>query len=84
MLSGDTKKAGVLSFAERLLPDLNQAFDQAEEGAEFIINLSQDSGLRTQLLKNIRRAGVKPCLNLRSTRETQLVETFPVHVTAAC
>ena len=48
---------------------------------------SQDANLRTQLQKIIRRAGLevwqKPWQNLRSTRETELVESFPVHVAAA-
>lgn len=72
-----------------LLPHLEEAFERAEEGAEFCITRyrSQNANLRTQLMKIIRRAGVepwgKPWQNLRSTRETELVETFPVHVAAA-
>lgn len=72
-----------------LLPHLEEAFEQAAEGDEFVITRyrSQDANLRTQLQKIIRRAGLevwqKPWQNLRSSRETELVETFPVHVAAA-
>ena len=42
--------------------------------------------LRTRLLKNIRRAGLEPWpklwQNMRASRETELVETFPSHVVA--
>ena len=72
-----------------LLPHLEEAFELADEGDEFVITRyrSQDANLRTQLQKIIRRAGLevwqKPWQNLRSSRETELVETFPVHVAAA-
>jgi len=43
--------------------------------------------LRTQLLRIIKRAGVKPWPklfnNLRSTRETELAEKYPLHVVCA-
>jgi hypothetical protein len=42
--------------------------------------------LRTRLLKNIKRAGLEPWpklwQNMRASRETELVETFPSHVVA--
>lgn len=72
-----------------LLPHLEEAFELAGEGDEFVITRyrSQEANLRTQLQKIIRRAGLevwqKPWQNLRSSRETELVETFPVHVAAA-
>lgn len=72
-----------------LLPYLEEAFELAEDGAGFVITRyrSQDANLRTQLHKIIRRAGLqpwgKPWQNLRNTRETELVERFPVHVAAA-
>jgi hypothetical protein len=67
------------------LPHLAEAFDLAEDGDEFVITRyrRQDANLRTQLQKIIRRAGLKVWKNLRSSRETELVETFPVHVAAA-
>ena len=63
-----------------LRPHLELAFDRAEDGAEYCINRyrSQDVNLRTQLHKIIERAGLTPWpkawQNLRSTRETELVE----------
>ncbi len=43
--------------------------------------------LRTQMLKISKRAGLKPWpklfQNLRSTRETELAEIFPLHVVCA-
>ena len=48
---------------------------------------SGNANLRTQLERIIRRAGlepwVKPFQNLRSTRETELAEQFPIHVVCA-
>ena len=61
-------------------------FDEAEPGTEFIITMyrGQNSNLRTQLERIIGRAGLKPWpklfQNLRSTRETELAEQFPLHV----
>ena len=69
-----------------LRPYLEKAFDEAEPGTEFIITKyrSQNSNLRTQLERIIGRAGLKPWpklfQNLRSTRETELAEQFPLHV----
>jgi len=52
----------------------------------YLITRYRDSNanLRTQLTRIIRRAGLEPWpklfQNLRSTRETELAETFPMHV----
>ena len=62
-----------------LRPHLEQAWDEAAPGATFIITRYRDrnSNLRTQLERIIRKAGLKPWgkpfQNLRSTRETELV-----------
>ena len=83
------RESRLVPIFPELLPHLELAFDRAEDGAEFVITRyrSQNVNLRTQLHKIIRRAGLepwgKPWQNLRSTRETELVETFPVHVAAA-
>jgi integrase len=69
-----------------LRPHLEEAFEQAEPGTEFVITRYRDSNanLRTQLQRIIRKAGLvpwmKPFQNCRSTRETELAETFPAHV----
>ena len=47
----------------------------------------RNANLRTQLERIIRRAGLKPWpkpfQNCRSTRETELAETYPIHVVCA-
>ncbi len=72
-----------------LRPYLEQVWDEAAEGTESVITRYRDTNgnLRTQLHRIIRKAGlepwVKPFHNLRSTRETELAETFPIHVVCA-
>ncbi len=72
-----------------LRPLLEDVFELAEPGAEFVITRYRSKGvnLRTQLGKIIRRAGLTPWpklwQNLRSSRETELVETYPIHVVCA-
>jgi len=82
-IGGDCRQIPL--FAE-LRPYLEEVFEQAIPGTEYIITRYRDSNtnLRTQLQKIIRRAGLKPWpklwQNLRSTRETELAETYPIHV----
>lgn len=72
-----------------LRPYLDRLFDKADEGPEHIITRYRDrtQNLRTHLERIIKRAGLKPWpklfQNLRSTRETELAETFPMHVVCA-
>jgi integrase len=72
-----------------LRPYLDEFFEQAEPGTEFVITRYRNlnANLRTQLLKIIKRAGLKQWLklfqNLRSTRQTELEESFPSHVVCA-
>jgi len=69
-----------------LRPYLVDAQEAAPDGAEFVISRYRDSNtnLRTQLERVIKRAGLTPWpklfQNLRSTRETELAESFPIHV----
>ncbi len=69
-----------------LRPILAAAFDAAAPFTEFVITRyrNRDANPRTQFERIIRKAGLtpwpKPFQNLRSTRETELAETFPVHV----
>jgi len=72
-----------------LLPYLREVFEQAEPGTVHVITRYRCpcSNLRTQLYRIIKRAGLEawPKLfqNLRSTRETELAETYPLHVVCA-
>jgi integrase len=80
------KDSRVIPMFPELRPYLEQVFDQAAEGTEFVITRYRGNAtnLRTLLKKIIRRAGLKPWpklwQNLRATRETELAETFPIHV----
>ncbi len=62
---------------------------EAPEGSEFVITRYRDANanLRTQFHRIVRKAGLepwqKPFQNLRSTRETELAETYPMHVVCA-
>ena len=80
----------VIPIFPELRPYLQDCYDVAElGGSEFVITRYRDANqnLRTQLLRIMRRAGVKawPRLfhNLRSTRQTELEETYPSHVVCA-
>ncbi len=72
-----------------LRPHLTEAFEQAEPGTEHVIThcRSAKQNLRTQMIRIIRRAELEPWpklfQNLRSTRETELAETCPMHVVCA-
>ncbi len=78
-----------LPIFPELRPLLEQAFDAAETGTEFVISRTRNSGvnLRTQMLRIIHAADVtaweKLFQNLRSTRATELAEKYPSHVVAA-
>lgn len=76
----------IVPIFPELRPYLMQAFDEAEPGAEFVITRyrKRSVNLRSQLLRILAKAGVKPWpklfQNLRASRETELCETFPLHV----
>ncbi|MCI0675725.1 MAG: tyrosine-type recombinase/integrase [Phycisphaerales bacterium] len=79
----------IVPIFSELRPYLLEAFEKADEGAEFCISRYRNptQNLRTELKRIIKRAGLKcwPKLwqNLRSTRETELADQFPVHVVTA-
>ncbi len=83
------KDSRLLPIFPELRLHLEMAWDQAAEGAEFVVTRYRDcnANLRTQLLRIIDKAGLtawpKLFQNLRSTRETELTETFPLHVVTA-
>ncbi len=83
------KDSRLVPIFPELRPHLEAAWDHAHEGAEFVIARRRDSNinLRTQLLRIIAKAGLtswpKLFQNLRATRETELAETYPLHVVVA-
>ncbi len=85
----DGKGSRVVPIFPELYPHLQAAFDAAEPGARYVVDMSRDrsGNLRTQLRRIIERAGLviwpKLFQNLRSTRETELAEAFPIHVVTA-
>lgn len=76
----------VIPIFPELLPYLEAAFHAAPEGTVHVIRRYRDSAvnLRTSLLRYLARAGVAPWprlwQNLRSSRETELAERWPLHV----
>ena len=71
-----------------LRPHLEEAWERAPEGAQYVVSHGRRQGgdvnLRTGLRRIILKAGLKPWprlwQNLRASRETELAETFPLHV----
>ena len=83
------KESRLVPIFPELRPYLEAVFDEAEPGTEYVITRyrQQNANLRTQLERIIKRAGLQPWpklfQNLRSTRETELVQEFPLHVVTA-
>jgi len=79
----------VVPLFPELRPYLEEVWEQAQPGAEYVITRYRDTNanLRTQLLRIIGRAGLEPWpklfQNMRSTRQTELEERFPSHVVCA-
>lgn len=73
-----------------LFPELKtamlEAFEAAKPGSEYVIATHRlaSGNLRTQMLRYVERAGLTPWPrlfhNLRSSRETELCEHFPIQV----
>ena len=69
-----------------LRPYLQEAFENAPEGARYVIARyrQKNANLRTQLNRILRRAGVEPWQrlfhNLRASRQTEMQSQFPAHV----
>lgn len=69
-----------------LLPFLEEGRRMAKPESEYVITRYRtgNGNLRTQFCRIVRRAGLepwgKPFQNMRSTRETELAEKFPMHV----
>jgi integrase len=77
------KGTRVIPLFPEIRPYLDAVYDAAEEGTEFVITRHRlpPKSLRRRLDVAITLAGVeawpKPFHNLRATRETELIETFP-------
>ena len=69
---------------DELLEDFDPKQKRLSEQPVISRYRNKNCNLRTQLQRILRRAGIEPWIkpfqNLRSTRETELVEQFPVHV----
>ncbi len=89
------KASRIIPFFPELLPVLLESFDLAPDGAEFVVDAKfrkaamgaagwMSVNLRTTFGKIIKRAGLQlwPRMfhNMRASRETELVETYPVQV----
>lgn len=78
------KGSRIIPLFPELRPYLEQTFELAEPGTEYVITRYRDSSvnLRTQAHRIIRKAGLTPWekvfQNCRSTRETELSERFPI------
>lgn len=79
----------VIPLFPELRTPLDEVFQQAKPGTEHVITRYRlgNANLRTQLQRIIKRAGLKPWpklfQNLRSTRQTELAEIYPLHVVVA-
>jgi integrase len=86
---GTDKASRLVPIFPELRPHLLAAFEAAPDGSEFVVERFRDPGvnLRTQLLRLLTRAGVKPWprlwQNLRASRATELSAEHPQHVAAA-
>jgi integrase len=82
----DGHESRVLPIFPEIRPYLEQAWDEAEEGGEYVITKTRNPAinLRTRLQAYIAKAGLsgwpKLWQNLRATCETELAERFPSHV----
>jgi len=76
----------IIPLFPELRPYLDAAWDEAPPKTEFVITRYRDANanLRTQFLRIIKRAGLKPWPrlfhNLRASRQTELTARFPLHV----
>lgn len=76
----------IIPLFPEIRPYLEIALDQVEPGSQYVINRyrSRNANLRTQFQRIITQAGLKPWVkpfqNLRSTRETELMNDFPIQV----
>lgn len=93
VMSPKTRNQGkpwrVVPLFPELRPYLDAAQELAPDGARYVVGRYRDSttNLRTQFKRILRKAAVQPWVrlfqNLRASRETELANTFPLHVVTA-
>ena len=80
------KRTRIIPIFAELKPYLEAVWNEAADGTVFVIPRYQspDQNLRSRLLRTIKRAGItpwpKPWQNLRSSRETELADRYPIQV----
>jgi integrase len=80
------KDMRIVPIYPELLPHLQEGFELATAGTEYLITRyrKKNSNLRTSFERIICKAQLKPWpklfQNLRSSRETELTQKFPLHV----
>ena len=92
------KATRTIPIFPELRPYLEAAFELADDGAEYVVGGSyrqssltpsgwRNCNLRTQFERLVKRAGLEPWPRLfhalRASRETELAQTFPLHVVTA-
>lgn len=83
------KESRVIPLFPELRPHLETARKEAGQGGQYLVMRyrSVRQNLATQFERIVCRAGLEPWpklfQNLRSTRETELMETYPAHVVCA-
>ncbi len=84
----DGQQTRVIPIFPELRPVLERAFEEAEEGQQYVVPLARSTGnLGTHARRIIKNAGVevwpKPFQNLRASRENELMQVYPAHVVLA-
>ena len=84
----DGHQTRVIPIFPELRTYLEQAFEEAKEGEEYVIPLARRTGnLGTHAKRIIKKAGVqvwpKVFQNLRASRENELMQEYPAHVVLA-
>lgn len=93
------KATRVIPMFPELRAELEAAWDRARNGAVYVVDADnyraaaqsssgwRNSNLRTQFVRILRRAGVKPWPrlfhSLRASRETELAAKYPIHIVTA-
>ena len=79
----------IIPMFPQLRAALMEVFEQAGEGTQLVISKHRFpcGNLRTAMLRIIKRSGLaawpKPFHNMRSSRQTELAERYPIHVVCA-